>query len=37
MAHIYYSLIKKNLKTMDDVPEGLKEDVAALLAADENA
>ena len=37
MAHIYYSLIQKGLKTLEDVPEQLKEQVAALLAADENA
>lgn len=32
MAKIYYSLIKKNLKTIEDVPEKLKEAVQALIA-----
>lgn len=31
MAKIYHSLIKKNLKTMEDVPEKLKEAVQALI------
>lgn len=37
MAKIYYSLIKKGLKQLEDIPANLKEEVAALLAADENA
>ena len=31
MAKIYASLIKKGLKTLDDVPENLREEVEALL------
>lgn len=31
MAKIYYSLIKKGLKTIEDVPEKLKEAVQALI------
>lgn len=31
MAKIYASLIKKGLKTLDDVPENLRADVEALL------
>lgn len=31
MAKIYYNLIKKGLKTIDDVPENIREDVQALL------
>ena len=34
MAKIYYNLIKKGLKTIDDVPETIKADVQALLAGD---
>ena len=34
MAKIYYSLIKKGLKTIDDVPKNLKEDVQALLESE---
>ena len=37
MAKIYYNLIKKGLKTIDDVPEELKEAVQALLDADNEA
>lgn len=37
MAKIYYNLIKKGLKTIDDVPEKLKEAVQALLDADNEA
>lgn len=33
MAKIYANLIKKGLKTIDDVPEKLKEEVLALLNA----
>lgn len=35
MAKIYYSLIKKELKTIEDVPEKYREDVQALLDAEE--
>ena len=31
MAKIYASLIKKGLKTIDDVPEKLRDEVEALL------
>lgn len=31
MAKIYAALIRKGLKTLDDVPARLREDVAALL------
>ena len=31
MAKIYYNLIKKGLKTIDDVPSNIREDVQALL------
>ena len=31
MAKIYASLIKKGLKTLDDVPENLRVEVEALL------
>lgn len=31
MAQIYVELIKKGLKTIDDVPESLKEEVVNLL------
>jgi hypothetical protein len=31
MAKIYYNLIKKGLKTIDDVPENIREEVQALL------
>ena len=34
MAKIYYELIKKGLKTIDDVPANLKDEVQALLDAD---
>lgn len=37
MEKIYYSLVKKGLKTLEDVPEGLQQKVKDLLAADENA
>ena len=36
MAKIYYNLIKKGLKTIDDVPETIRADVKALLDADTN-
>lgn len=32
MAKVYADLIKKGLKTLDDVPEQLRADVEALLA-----
>lgn len=31
MAKIYYNLIKKGLKTIDDVPEKIRAEVQALL------
>ena len=31
MAKIYASLIKKGLKTLDDIPENLRAEVEALL------
>lgn len=31
MAKIYANLIRKGLKTIDDVPEKIKEDVVAIL------
>ena len=34
MAKIYYNLIKKGLKTIDDVPQELRVAVQALLDAD---
>ena len=34
MAAIYASLIKKGLKTIEDVPENLREAVEKLLAED---
>ena len=37
MEKIYYSLVKKGLKTLEDIPETLRQKVEALLAADENA
>lgn len=35
MAKIYAELIRKGLKTLDDVPEILREQVKALLEAEE--
>lgn len=35
MVKLYYDLIKKELKTIDDVPSVWKEDVQVLLDADE--
>ena len=32
MAKIYYNLIKNGLKTIDDVPASIKEEVQKLLA-----
>ena len=34
MAKLYYNLIKKGLKTIDDVPTTWKAEVQALLDAD---
>jgi hypothetical protein len=34
MAKIYYNLIKKGLKTIDDVPSNIREEVQALLDGD---
>ena len=34
MAQVYADLIKKGLKTMDDVPAKLKDDVQKILDAD---
>lgn len=36
MAKVYYNLIKKGLKTINDVPEKIRADVQALLALDAN-
>ena len=35
MAKIYYNLIKKGLRTIDDVPERIRAEVKALLDAEE--
>lgn len=35
MAKIYFSLIKKGLKTIEDVPANLKEEVQNLLDSEE--
>lgn len=35
MAKVYAELIKKGLKTIDDVPENLKETVQSLLDGDD--
>lgn len=37
MAKIYANLIRKGLKTIDDVPERLKAEVEAILAEESNA
>jgi hypothetical protein len=37
MAKVYADLIRKGLKTIDDVPENLKEAVQAILDVDSNA
>lgn len=34
MAKIYYELIKKGLKTLEDVPEKIKAEVEKLLEAE---
>lgn len=36
MARVYYELIIKGLKTIDDVPEKLREQVQELLDSDSN-
>lgn len=35
MAKIYYELIKKGIKTIDDVPERIRAEVQSLLDANE--
>lgn len=35
MARIYATLIKKGLKTIDDVPENLREEVQRILDEDD--
>lgn len=35
MARIYASLIKKGLKTIDDVPAALRSEVEAILAGEQ--
>lgn len=37
MAQIYYNLIKKGLKTIDDVPLRWREEVQAMLDAEAQA
>lgn len=37
MAKIYYNLVKKGLKTIDEVPEKIRAEVQALLDADNEA
>lgn len=37
MAQIYYNLIKKGLKTIDDVPLKWREEVRAMLDAEATA
>ena len=37
MALVYYRLIKKGLKTIDDVPAKIRAEVEELLKADEKA
>lgn len=37
MAKVYADLIRKGLKTIDDVPERLRAEVQAILDADSNA
>ncbi len=36
MAKVYADLIRKGLKTIDDVPEKLREEVQRILDADSN-
>lgn len=35
MAKVYASLIKKGLKTIDDVPEQIRDEVEAILAEEQ--
>ena len=35
MAQVYYRLIKKGIKTIEDVPKKIRAEVQALLDADE--
>jgi len=37
MAKVYADLIRKGLKTIDDVPERIRAEVQAILDADSNA
>ena len=37
MAKVYADLIRKGLKTIDDVPERIRAEVQAILDADANA
>jgi hypothetical protein len=37
MAKVYADLIRKGLKTIDDVPEKLRAEVQAILDTDSNA
>ncbi|WP_275540601.1 CD1375 family protein [Vallitalea guaymasensis] len=37
MVKVYADLIRKGLKTIDDVPEKIRAEVQALLDADSNA
>ena len=36
MAHVYADLIRKGLKTIDDVPMKLQKEVEEILAGDNN-
>ncbi|WP_255421504.1 MULTISPECIES: CD1375 family protein [Erysipelotrichaceae] len=36
MAKVYYDLIKKGLKTIDEVPERIRKQVQKLLDSDSN-
>lgn len=37
MAKVYVDLIRKGVKTIDDVPEQLRDEVQAILDSDTNA
>mgnify|MGYP007073451394 CR=1 FL=1 len=37
MAKVYADLIRKGVKTIDDVPEQLRDEVQAILDSDTNA
>lgn len=37
MAKVYADLIRKGVKTIDDVPERLRDEVQAILDSDTNA